>query len=129
MSLEKRVSAEYNSNRRFVIGDLPKSTSPPGQSDPEIGSAPGASRTLAWKNMSLRHVPLRGTGWSRNPTSSGVAQRNRNQRVRRRPLLQPHEKTIGTFRTHAFLASKENGFITRTITPACSGSVQRGKLF
>src|SRR5690242_13720323 len=60
--------------------------------------------------MSLRHVPLRGTGWSRNPTSSGVAQRNRNQRVRRRPLLQPHEKTIGTFRTHAFLASTENRF-------------------
>src|SRR5690349_8978463 len=24
--------------------------------------------------------------------------------------LQPHEKTIGTFRAHAFLASKESGF-------------------
>src|SRR5215472_18478638 len=34
--------------------------------------------------MSLRHVPLRGTGWSRNPTSSGVAEQSRDQRVRRR---------------------------------------------
>src|ERR1700747_2556096 len=49
--------------------------------------------------MSLRHVPLRGTGWSRNPTSSGVAQQGRDQRVRRR---------TAKFRKHAFLASRKN---------------------
>src|SRR6266566_460934 len=53
--------------------------------------------------MSLRHVPLRGTGWSRNPTSSGVAEQSRDQRVRRR---------TAKFRKHAFLASRKK-FSTR----------------
>jgi hypothetical protein len=63
--------SEYN----FIVVDsllvTSKSTRPPGQSDPESGSAPGASGPFAWRNMSLRHVPLRGTGWSRNPSVSG----------------------------------------------------------
>jgi hypothetical protein len=66
------------------------------------GHSPGETslRDQPWslRLNSLRHVPLRGTGWSRNPsvsgckpaglraspTSFGFARRNRNQRVRRR---------------------------------------------
>src|SRR5467141_4835600 len=61
-----------------------KSTRPPGKCDPEIGLRARSSGARTWRNMSLRHVSLREMGWSRNPTSSGFAQRNRNQRVRRR---------------------------------------------
>src|SRR5260370_25507396 len=66
-----------------------KSTRTTGQSDPQIGSAPGASESWAWRKsfgptvrkvMSLRHVSLREMGWSRNPTSPV---QHRDQRVRR----------------------------------------------
>src|SRR5213594_1723244 len=67
--------------RRFASS---KSTRPPGKSDPGFGLRARSSGALTWRNMSLRHVSLRETGWSRNPTSSGFAQRDRSQRVRRR---------------------------------------------
>src|SRR5260370_2311427 len=49
-----------------------------------LSFAPGAQGASTWRNMSLRHVALREMGWSKNPTSSGFARRNRNHRVRRR---------------------------------------------
>src|SRR5260370_7141975 len=80
---------EYNFCVVDSFPDTSKSTRPPGQSDPQIGSAPGASESWAWRKsfgptvrkvMSLRHVSLREMGWSRNPTSPV---QHRDQRVRR----------------------------------------------
>jgi hypothetical protein len=39
----------------------------------EIRLCARSLESLAWRKMSLRHVPLRGMGWSRNPTSFGFA--------------------------------------------------------
>src|SRR5690348_5285202 len=111
------------------MGGSFKSTRPPGSRDSAIGSAPGAASPLAWRNMSLRHVPLRGMGWSRNPTSSGVAQQNRNQRVRRRPLYSRTKRRSEHSEHTPSLLQKKVVFITRTMTPACSGSVHAKGFF
>lgn len=63
---------------------------------------------------SLRHVPLRGTGWSRNPTSLGFAQRSRDQRVRRRT-----ENSANT----PSLLQRKRVFSARMSPPVCPESV------
>src|SRR5260370_17644245 len=98
LSLEKMLRIEYNFSVVDSLQVSSKSTRPPGTSDPEFGLRARSPGARTWRNMSLRHVSLRETGWSRNPTSSGFAQRNRNQRVRRRN---------GKFRKYAFLASQK----------------------
>jgi hypothetical protein len=65
--LEKLAWIDYNFKVSIRSSDSFKSTRPPGRSDPEIGSAPGAAKSPAWRNMSLRHVSLREMGWSRKP--------------------------------------------------------------
>src|SRR5260370_6551939 len=50
------------------------------------------------KVMSLRHVSLRETGWSRNPTSPGAVPGSKGK------------ATHGAFRKYAFLASQKTSF-------------------
>jgi hypothetical protein len=82
--LEKKPQIEYNSLVVDALQVFFKSTRPPGSCCPEMGLCARSSGSTAWRNMSLRHVSLRETGWSRNPTSFGFARRNRDHRVRRR---------------------------------------------
>src|SRR5712664_1513657 len=118
--LEKLAWIDYNFGVVDSFQVSFKSTRPPGQGDPEFGSAPGAAWSSAWRNMSLRHVSLREMGWSRNPTSSGFARRNRNHRVRRRtensantPCLLHKKRVFERGRALRFAGSLSNAAGTR----------------
>src|SRR6266446_4176533 len=90
-----------------------KSTRPPGRSDPETGSAPGAAKSPAWRNMSLRHVSLREMGWSRKPYEF---------RIRPAKPESKGKATHGSIRKYAFLASHKTIFFER----GCSLRMARG---
>src|SRR5690349_19581039 len=59
---------------RFIVGDLPNRHVRQAKVTRKSAlrlTAPdrlGACEASAWRKMSLRHVPLRGTGWSRSPS-------------------------------------------------------------
>ena len=101
----------------------------------DICSAPGAKKLQPGRNepaeflqgISLRRVPLCGTGWSRNPTSRGASGSTGGQRVRRRPSRNfgPNGTMFGSFRNRANLVPNKTDFSLLATRPNRNNSAAR----